>query len=78
MTVHTKFTVTGRGSFPTDMLRYDNAYPYDQQAVIDLESAIRGKGLNHYCVTLVTQLRDGPTAARWNSFLAAIENIGSC
>ncbi|CAB4130440.1 hypothetical protein UFOVP119_64 [uncultured Caudovirales phage] len=68
----TKFTVTGRGRFPVDMLRYDECFPRtgeDAQAMnYDSESLAGVREVRS--VTLCTYARHGsrPTAARWASF----------
>lgn len=59
---HYKFTVSGRGTFPFDMLRYDCCYPHSPQDVTKLD----GRGLRE--VTLIAAKPVGPTNRRWNSF----------
>lgn len=60
-----EFTVTGRGMFPFDMLRYDLCWPASQgDASIIIGSAThpnRGRHIN------LKGLKT-PTAARWHSF----------
>lgn len=54
------FEVTGRGAFPLDMLRYDEAFPTDV-----------GDGLilnERRTVRLATDRISGPTVGRWESF----------
>ena len=61
------YIVTGKGQFPTDMLRYDDstaARPEDQ-AIIDSDEWHRTRQK----VALVTTSRHTPTKARWSSFL---------
>lgn len=60
-----KYTVTGRGEFPQDMLRYDRATfatPYD--------AAVAGKGYVHGPVRQVQVITEGTrlTHGRWQSF----------
>ena len=61
-----RFSVTGRGFFPFDMLRYDRCWPESQDDVTNL-------GLNEM-VRVVTLKRyssvkgELPTIARWQSF----------
>lgn len=57
------FDVTGTGSFPVDMLRYDHCWPAQSEDGILLDAShvkaprsIRMRGLT------------GPTPARWRSF----------
>jgi len=70
------FEVTGRGTFPFDMLRYDAAFPEDGSAVQQLSSeypstkwhTARTIRLGSYRVT-------EPTIGRWNSFGWLVSNI---
>lgn len=59
----TDFTVEGIGEFPIDMLRYDQCWPVDAQAVrnITFDSGRR-------TVKLATNLYYSPNANRWESF----------
>jgi len=68
-----EFTVTGRGRFPMDMLRYDACYPRDGEAVVGIEvdwisktyyRALRTVRLVHY-----GPYGWSPTEGRWSSFL---------
>ncbi|KPK66576.1 MAG: hypothetical protein AMS21_02120 [Gemmatimonas sp. SG8_38_2] len=79
----TIFTVTGRGQFPTDMLRYDQCYPFGPDDAVNLYLAPCDDGL-HYVndaqaagrsttrqVTLVhvsDRRHWAPTKDRWASF----------
>lgn len=56
------FEVRGSGSFPTDMLRYDECFPSSEResAIIDAS----GKRV----VTLCTDNKHAPTAGRWKIF----------
>lgn len=63
-----RFKVTGHGDFPTDMLRYDQAWPRD------MESAHRMlNGTGRYTVELNSILF--PTVARWESFGWTVEMV---
>lgn len=77
------FVVIGTGTFPRDMLRYDNARaatPADQK-IIDAEyedesgplwepgSRFGGSRLKVNRVTLVTANDSAPTRDRWQSFM---------
>ena len=59
------FTVEGFGAFPTDMLRYDNAFPHSESDSSDVDAH------NHRTVQLVA-IHDSrawrPTYRRWESF----------
>ena len=57
-----KFTVIGSGSFPFDMLRYDECWPLMPEDASALSREDRRK------VELLTNKRFGPTTARWASF----------
>lgn len=57
-----QFVVSGRGTFPFDMLRYDACFPRGPE-----DSALMGE-TEHRSVTLVTISQSAPTIARWNSF----------
>lgn len=70
------YVVTGRGHFPTDMLRYDRAWPADQESasLVDLyhysnnieeRRALRSIRLNSYTE---------PTIDRWSSFGWSVGN----
>jgi hypothetical protein len=53
------YTVTGRGSFPFDMLRHDGAWPADGHADIN--------GTDRRSVELLSYR--APNVERWRSFL---------
>jgi hypothetical protein len=59
---HIKFTVSGRGLFPLDMLRYDCCYPASPQDVNSMDGRARRE------VTLVAANPVAPTTGRWASF----------
>jgi hypothetical protein len=61
----TFFKVRGRGTFPIDMLRYDECYPVDPQSVENIE--VPQKRVTRE-VHLATNKRFGPTEGRWQSF----------
>lgn len=77
-----RFTVSGRGEFPMDMLRYDECYPVGPddvaaiRATFDMsDDAPRGP----YEVRLLHrgegQGYPKPTVARWNSFCWGVIDI---
>lgn len=72
MKVYTQlFTVTGFGTFPYDMLRYDGCYPHSQQDVSEMENTSETRS-----VTLRRVVFDKPREpeiARWNSFLWSVD-----
>jgi hypothetical protein len=59
------YTVRGTGSFPTDMLRYDSAWPSAQEDAARVGAAPRGSRAA-YAVTLHSH--KPPTDGRWRSF----------
>jgi hypothetical protein len=62
-----RFTVTGKGRFPYDMLRYDECYPApgaDAEQLHPVHSGVRSIQLQ----TLQPTLQWEPTVARWRSF----------
>lgn len=59
----TVFTVTGRGEFPFDMLRYDRCFPHGPQ---DVETMLEGN-TGPRTVTLESAAY-APTPDRWASF----------
>jgi hypothetical protein len=60
-----RYKVTGIGHFPTDMLRYDAAYPSNSDAVSALTSFRPGER-GRRTVELRSHRR--PTVDRWSSF----------
>jgi len=57
-----KFTISGRGNFPLDMLRYDCCYPSSPQDVSKIE------GREPREITLIAANPFAPTKGRWASF----------
>lgn len=64
----TDFTVEGRGVFPIDMLRSDECWPADGDAVMAMNASFGDFSRDHRHVKLRTHIRGGPTIARWKSF----------
>jgi hypothetical protein len=63
-----EYKVTGRGSFPLDMLRYDRAWPA-------YESEISAFAWEASTRTLTLRSYQLPTTARWSSFLWAVGEV---
>lgn len=66
----TQFAVTGRGSFPIDMLRYEGCFPHSSADAATIEASFR-PGPEERIVSLVKyhDTRDVHLeAARWGSF----------
>ena len=66
-----KYTVTGVGDFPLDMLRHDCAYPADRESVAAITAglgwaAARKKSRERLVVHLVSYREPAPE--RWRSF----------
>lgn len=74
---HQSFTVSGRGQFPIDMLRYDTCFPVNPESVSVIYDCCSNHDLNalhntepvkvrlaRYVDSKVTQ----PTIDRWRSF----------
>ena len=75
---HQTFTATWRGEFPLDMLRYDNCFPADSQAVSAIIASITGSSPLRRTAGLARFIRSQrtmPTAERWRSFGASISDI---
>ena len=81
MTQFTSFTVTGRGRFPIDMLRYDGAYPSHATDAADLQGSLGDDPFNPIStanrepweITLVSIKRPGiPSIDRWASFMVKV------
>ena len=67
-----KFTVSGRGAFPLDMLRYDQATVVDG-TLDEIGASFENRNeaaqwMRRYTVNLRSYSYSGPTTARWNSF----------
>lgn len=69
------FTVTGTFAFPLDMLRYDNCYPADQDAVGCMQSALNPRSIKEGELRVTLRRAgatkgeaEGITPARWESF----------
>lgn len=69
-----EFEVTGRYPFPTDMLRYDGAFPLGPGDVSKMQEGIVGPHVTEtyrdrpmLVIRLVSYLKE-PTVDRWRSF----------
>lgn len=68
-----KYTVSGRGRIPLDMLRYDRASPFNVNDVAELEGSLFGEPTNTNEITLISYR--APTVARWQSFLWTVGDV---
>ena len=64
------YRVQGSGKLPLDMLRYDSAWPADQESVSRM-STPRGQGEERRTIRLASHHR--PTVDRWRSFGWVVE-----
>lgn len=66
------FTVTGKGRFPLDMLRYDGVYPSRPEDV----AALTQEGQRTVRLTLLASVKDGcEPSGRWASFGWPVINV---
>ena len=63
------FTVEGRGTFPLDMLRHDNCWPYSGDDVCKIGDDVKERR----SIRLVTGSDYYPTVGRWNSFMWSVK-----
>lgn len=67
-----RFTVRGTYPFPTDMLRYDQAYPRSEQDSYKIRDSISRELEGPIDIELAVKIVDRrfwePTNARWESF----------
>lgn len=68
--------VSGRGKFPTDMLRYDRCAPYDHSGVTALD-ARSGEPWTAKFVQYTPTARHRVTIERWRSFMCGARVIES-
>jgi hypothetical protein len=68
----TEFWVTGRGSFPFDMLRYDMCHPYGPDDAAEMGPPTNGMDDMSYrrwrSIRMISYAHAGPTVDRWRSF----------
>ena len=68
-----RYKVSGSGHFPTDMLRYDCAYPASSEAVSTMGAESRGAPIvERRSVELISYHL--PTRDRWRSFGWLVED----
>lgn len=72
------FDVSGYGSFPIDMLRYDGVVPSTPADSARIENSIRGKG-SEYNIISVTKHNGykhwAPSTSRWKSFGWTVSSV---
>jgi len=75
------FDVEGAGEFPTDMLRYDGAYPSDTESAMKLLNPYRGSSedyrdfIRNRRIVHLTCVDREPTNDRWASFGWKVSNV---
>lgn len=82
------FTVSFRGAFPLDMLRYDSCYPLGSDDVDKIHESWEGRGFVKNEAGKATQFqgtvrlqrrienkREVPTIGRWESFGCSVSQI---
>ena len=76
-----RVTVTGRGHFPVDMLRYDACWPSDDHAVEVItfagDNSLDEPDQFYTCdlTRVSTNPNDNPTSARWASFGWSVSRV---
>jgi hypothetical protein len=70
----TFFVVKGRGTFPLDMLRYDEAFPRTEKDSWLMEAA-NTREVRNWEISLCTNARHAPTIDRWSSFVVVVTEI---
>jgi hypothetical protein len=72
-----KFTVTGAGRIPMDMLRYDRATPLTQEDVAECEnpSYDESNEVSIRMTRFTEHKNDQPTVGRWKSFGWEVSDI---
>ena len=65
--------VTGRGVFPTDMLRYDRCWPMTQDDIVPMASTAFNGTRRIQLARYVDTKKEQPTFSRWNSFGWTVE-----
>jgi hypothetical protein len=78
MTKKYYFTVTGRGAFPLDMLRYDGCYPVHPEDVDQIQQSLdprwRRDRKEAFKIRMATY-KQIPTKERWSSFIWHVTDI---
>lgn len=76
----TTFTVSGSGSFPIDMLRYDRCVPASEQDAVEIQRTFNESPRSHKPIALI-RFGAGPwdgtprmEYGRWQSFGWVVQN----
>lgn len=67
-----RYDVSGRGTFPVDMLRYDSCWPEDTNSALKMAGCIASRSLE--TTTVRIRSHNAPTVGRWNSFGWTVSN----
>lgn len=70
-----EFTVTGRGSFPYDMLRYDACWPANTESANMMDEVHATPGERRAVKTLRLRSHNVPTPERWASFMWKVAEV---
>jgi hypothetical protein len=62
------FSVRGRGAFPIDMLRYDQATPVSSGDASLIEQTFQPRNRSHDIIVQLRTALHAPTVGRWESF----------
>ncbi len=66
------YTVTGRGNFPIDMLRYDAAWPMTGDDAANITATFQPRA-GRWTIKLASARL--PTEGRWSSFVCLVSDI---
>ena len=76
-----RFIVKGTGSFPIDMLRYDQCFPDDQESAAKIANSVYHSRMatqdGEICLAAWRLIGWEPTKKRWESFLWKVVEIRS-
>lgn len=72
------FTVTGRGRFPMDMLRYDHCFPDSSEDAAKITRCLEAPDAEEVSIKLISYFGhpNKPTVQRWRSFSWNVTNTG--
>jgi hypothetical protein len=66
--------VTGKGTFPVDMLRYDSAVPASEEDAGLIEDTFQPR-FPREPMTITVRMMRAPTTARWESFAWKVSDV---
>jgi hypothetical protein len=71
-----EYEVAGRGQFPTDMLRYDAAWPANGDSAAELAIGYAEVNLREVRKVKLRSIQQ-PTVGRWQSFMWGVSKVTS-